>query len=412
MKHILSYLCERPWAITSRAMETMHRIVEREGDLEAVAARLGERIEKTTYATEKRGAIAVLNVEGPIFRYANLFTAFCGATSIEMLARDFNVALDDKSVEGILVNVNSPGGEADGLCEMADMIHAGRDKKPIYAYVGGLGASGGYWLAAAAKEVYAHASALVGSIGVVASVYDDRGEQEKTGVRKYEIVSSQSPRKRADVTTEGGRAQIQEMVDAMADIFIGRVAMYRGVSAEDVTQKFGQGGVLPGAKAQRAGMIDAVSSFESVLAAMNSEASKKSFSIAASGAASSTQEDVMADDKKPDAAQLSAQERKRIKDILESAEAKGREKFARHLALETNTEVAVAIGFLAAAAQDQPPPAPAPPAEPKADQLTERMRALGNPVVGIDSGKPVDDDAAEIAAVVQYLPEAQRRRHQ
>ena len=115
----------------------------------------------------------------------------------------------------------------------------------------------------------------------------------------------------------------------------------------------------------------------------------------------------MADDKQPDVGAIKAQalkdERARIQAILGCEEAKGREGLARHLALETDMDPEVARKALAAA-----PAAAAAPVE-SSDQLGERMKALGNPKVGIESDKG-DDTENEINAIAGFLPAAQRRR--
>jgi ClpP class serine protease len=57
-----------------------------------------------------RGGTAVIPVRGPIFRYANLFTGISGATSLEVSAKDFGVALNDRAIEQIVLAVDRPGG--------------------------------------------------------------------------------------------------------------------------------------------------------------------------------------------------------------------------------------------------------------------------------------------------------------
>jgi capsid assembly protease len=409
MKHVLSYLCTRPWAITTNAMQSIHDIVARETSLEAVAAKIGKPLENTGGRVEMRGSVAVLSAEGPLFRYANLFTDISGATSIEMFSQAFNAALTNPQVEAILLNVNSPGGEADGVGEMAAMIFDARGIKPITAYVGGIGASGGYWLAAAAERVVMNETAMVGSIGIVANLIDSREAEAKAGVKRYELVSSCSPDKRVDIATDEGRAKMLEMVDAMAEVFVARVAQYRNTTAEHVIANYGKGFVHAGRKALAAGMVDALGSFEGIVAELNTAAAagNHGLKLAAGSPVASKKEATMADDKQPDVGAIKAQalkdERARIQAILGCEEAKGREGLARHLALETDMDPEVARKALAAA-----PAAAAAPVE-SSDQLGERMKALGNPKVGIESDKG-DDTENEINAIAGFLPAAQRRR--
>ena len=261
-----------PWAIRPEALNALLAIAAREDVApaliaaamshapEAVAAKLGRPLDNS-HTVSVRDDVAVVPVVGPIFRYGGLFSAISGATSIEVVARDFQTALDDPDVRAILLHVDSPGGEVSGVGEFADMIYAARGRKPITAYVSDLGASAAYWIASATDRVVVAETAAVGSIGVVAAMKDPA----KHDTREIEFVSSQSPKKRADITTEGGRAQVQAVVDAIADVFVGTVARNRGVSVETVLRRYGAGGILIGRQAVEAGLADQLGSFEGTL---------------------------------------------------------------------------------------------------------------------------------------------------
>ncbi|MEE4465088.1 S49 family peptidase, partial [Azotobacter chroococcum] len=169
MPRAFELAASRPWLMLPDALDTLMAIADRQGDPEALEARLGKPLDNTR-AVSLRDGVAVIPVTGPIMRYANLFTRISGATSTQELATDLQAALDDPKVRAIVLNVDSPGGEATGINELADMIHAARGRKPIKAYVGGTGASAAYWIASAADEVVVDDTALLGSIGVVVEV--------------------------------------------------------------------------------------------------------------------------------------------------------------------------------------------------------------------------------------------------
>lgn len=235
--------------------------------IEAVEAQLGRRMDNARTTTMRQG-VAVIPVTGPIFRYANLFTMMSGATSTEDLSLDFNAALSDPNVEAILLNIDSPGGEATGINELADMIAQARTTKPIWSYIEGYGASAAYWIASATERIVMDATAAAGSIGVVMAVPDPANKSAKA----IEFVSSQSPNKRPDPTTERGKAQLQKMVDDMAAVFVEKVAAHRGVSTDHVLTQFGAGGMTVGAGAVEAGLADSLGSFESTLTALQTHA--------------------------------------------------------------------------------------------------------------------------------------------
>ncbi len=135
-----------------------------------------------------------------------------------------------------------------------------------------MAASGGYWIASAADRVVVSELAILGSIGVVLGVEDKTAAEERRGVRNIQFVSSQSPGKRPDPTTDKGRSQIQAMVDDLAAVFVGAVAKHRRVTTDAVIKNFGAGGVKIGAKAVASGMADEVGQFETVLASLNNRA--------------------------------------------------------------------------------------------------------------------------------------------
>ncbi|HVI60124.1 MAG TPA: S49 family peptidase [Luteimonas sp.] len=263
----------RPWVIEPQALETILAIADRLGDPQALQAKTGRPLENTRRVVMRDG-VAVIPVVGPIFRYANLFTEISGATSTGVLARDIQTALDNDYVRGIVLEMNSPGGEATGINELAKLIRAGAKRKRIVAYGGGSVASGAYWMGAAASEIVIDETAALGSIGVVMSYTDTRKRDEKSDVRTVDIVSSQSPDKRIDPNTDEGRAKVQSLVDTLADVFVAAVADYRKTSVEKVLSDFGRGGVLIGAQAIKAGMADRIGSLESVIAELAGSASK------------------------------------------------------------------------------------------------------------------------------------------
>ena len=92
-----NYATGTPWAMTEPSLDTVLTIAKREQDsIEAITERLGRPLEHSHQIT-MYGQTAVLPVTGPLFRYANLFTAISGATSYEVLARELGQALDPAS---------------------------------------------------------------------------------------------------------------------------------------------------------------------------------------------------------------------------------------------------------------------------------------------------------------------------
>jgi ClpP class serine protease len=259
----------QPWLMLPDALDNLLAIADRQNDLEALETRLGKQLDNSRTVTQ-RGNVAVIPVTGPIFRYASFFTRISGATSTGTIATDLQAALDNPAIKSIVLSIDSPGGEANGINELADMIHAARDKKRIVAYVGGSGASAAYWIASAASEVVVDATALVGSIGVVLNVSVSK---EQDGKKSYEIVSGTAPNKRPNIETDEGRAEITKTVDALANVFVSKVARNLNVSADKVPEMGGHGGLKVGAEAVESGLAHRVGSLESVIAELAGPAS-------------------------------------------------------------------------------------------------------------------------------------------
>lgn len=253
--------CAVPWAIQAAWLRGILAIAAREHDLRAVMAEVGQPLERTHVVTVRDG-VATIPIIGPIFRYADMFTELSGGVTLDALAMDLHAALETPEVKAIVFAIDSPGGEVNGLAEMADMIYAAQLRKPTVAYIGGMGASAAYYFASAAQTVVVDRSALVGSIGTILTVDDP--EADDSG--EITFVASQSPKKLMDPATADGADELQNLVDALAAVFIADVARYRGVSEATVLAQFGQGGILVGQAAVAAGLADRLGSYEGVVA--------------------------------------------------------------------------------------------------------------------------------------------------
>ncbi|HZF24021.1 MAG TPA: S49 family peptidase [Burkholderiales bacterium] len=434
-------LNDRPWAMSLTALRSL---VAACGalDFEAVAARAGQPLDNGSGVMNYHGT-AVVNIRGPLFRYRSIWTWLLGGTSVEQTALALHAAVDDPTVQRIVLAINSPGGQIDGINELANMIRTANQTKPITAYVDGQGASAAYWLASAAGTIVADETARLGSIGVRATVFDERAAEEKQGVKRYEIISSQSPLKRTDPGTDQGRAQLQQMVDAMAAVFIAKVAEFRGTSEEKVVSDFGQGAELSARDAVSVGMAEALGSLEGLLGAGNGDpvrvvrdqpalrvglGTTVPAAVLHIGAAATEPEaaeetddeecdcppgeDCECDEEEQEPLDSSAsegdgdlitptEERQRIAAILTCEEARGREELARTLALETNHTLEAAQKLLKAC--------PLAVATKPVNALEVRMGQIQNPNVGV-SGDAVADDspAAEVQRILAFVPKSRR----
>lgn len=208
---------------------------------------------------------AILQIIGPILSHKNALSGLLNTSTIDVLTTSLQFVFESIDINAVLICIDSSGGTVSGVNELAEIIYASRGKKPMIAYVSGLCASAAYWIASACDEIVIDETASLGSIGVVSRIYDDTERMRKEGISEISIVSSQSPQKRLDIKTEEGRAQIQQQVDQIAEVFVEKVARNRNVSIEKVLTDFGQGGLLVGKYAVQAGLADRLGSLDQLI---------------------------------------------------------------------------------------------------------------------------------------------------
>ena len=305
-----------------------------------------------------REGIAHIDVSGALVFEQNLLTRFIaailGGTLYADLQQSIKRAAEDPRVQGILLRVNSPGGSVSGTETTAQLLREAAKTKPVVAYVESQAASAAYWLSSAATKIVAAGQTVtVGSIGVVAVMKDGTERDAKSGVKTYQFVSSQSPKKRPDLATDEGKMQLQDFVDSLAQVFIEAVAQNRGVDAKRVQTEFGQGDILPANRALPLGMIDQIGTEAEALALLGQMArSHGPQSAAKSKHAGGSMHQPNAEGAQPTVneaairSQAHQSERARIAAILNHEEASGREPLARHLALETDLGAEAAVGIL------------------------------------------------------------------
>jgi ClpP class serine protease len=276
--NVIARITGAPWLIQAEALETMIELASRElpnqetidawkneASRRALATRAGDPLGNTPSARVRDG-VAIIPIAGPIFRYANLFTQFSGATALLDFAANLAAARADSRVRGILLEIDSPGGDVTGLSEAADMIAQAAGEKPLVAYVEGSAHSAAYWLASAASRVVLSSTATIGSLGAVVAMQDSTEAQARTGVRRFRFVSTQTPNKLLDPTTDSGAAKVQALADRLASEFLTAAATARDMTTEQLLAATDGGGLVVGADAVAAGLADQVLGFEATLA--------------------------------------------------------------------------------------------------------------------------------------------------
>lgn len=226
----------------------------------AITTKKGTPMEGTRHVSVIDG-VAVMNLFGPIYPRANMMT-MSGATSIQQFVSDFVKAYNSDDIKAILMNGDTPGGDVRGVPDSSALIYQAskQDRKPIHSFVEGYGASAGYYILSACQQgnFYGSKSSLTGSIGVILTV-----QAKSNGI--YEIVSSISPNKRPDPSTDEGMANLREQVNDLGDQFRADVMRNRGITLEKFTKDYGQGSVKVGPRAKSLGLIDGISTLSEAI---------------------------------------------------------------------------------------------------------------------------------------------------
>ncbi|MCL2123334.1 MAG: signal peptide peptidase SppA [Desulfovibrionaceae bacterium] len=165
----------------------------------------------------------------------------------------------DKSIKGVLLRVNSPGGGAAASHELYDALKRLAAKKPVYASMGSVAASGGLMVALAAERVLATPTTFTGSIGVKMEIPQVHGLMEKLGLHRESIASGRYKDAGTPFRpmTEDERTYLTEVINDMHTSFVTLVVQARQLSEEKV-RDMADGRILTGAKALELGLVDAL----------------------------------------------------------------------------------------------------------------------------------------------------------
>lgn len=160
-------------------------------------------------------------------------------------------------IKAVVVRIDSPGGAVAPTQEIFEEIQKTKKSKPFIASMGGMAASGGYYIASACDKIVANPGTLTGSIGVIMQLNNVEELMKKVGVKGYNIKSGANK----DIgspfqpLSPEGREILQSLVDDVHRQFVKAVAQGRGLD-ETVVRKLADGRVYSGAQAKELGLID------------------------------------------------------------------------------------------------------------------------------------------------------------
>lgn len=273
--HIRRALAGKLWYVHEQKMQEMLAFLEIKlaggsSAPEVIASIRAANAEAAARAqgASKPGVLAVIPIYGMIMhRQMEDISGGSSGTSTNSLSMALRQAMDDPNVGSIVLDIDSPGGDVDGIDELASEIYQARKQKKITAVSNCLCASAAYYLAAQASEIVVSPSSLTGSIGVYTMHEDDSAMLEAAGI-KLELIKygeNKAEGNSLGPLTDSAREHMQQIVDTYGIAFEKAVARGRGVKQDEVHGKFGQGRVFDAKTAVRIGMADRVGTLAEVL---------------------------------------------------------------------------------------------------------------------------------------------------
>jgi protease-4 len=174
---------------------------------------------------------------------------------------------ESKGIKAVVVRIDSPGGAVAPTQEIYEEIEKLRKKKPVIASLGGMAASGGYYIASACDQVVSNPGTLTGSIGVIMELGNVEELMKKIGVQGYNIKSGANK----DIGTPfkplspEGKAILQALVNNVHAQFVSAVAKGRKMDEEKV-RELADGRVYSGEQAKGLGLVDLLGNMEDAVA--------------------------------------------------------------------------------------------------------------------------------------------------
>jgi len=279
LSHIASRVFNTPLMIDSKKLAAILAVLAPRLGLEppaADAALLAEQRSRRPYAFTDAG-IAVIEVSGSLVNRASGMDAQSGLTSYEQLGNEILEAATDPQVRGVLLRLDSYGGEANGAWDVASLIEEAARMKPVWAAVDDWALSAGYLLASAADRIWVTRTGGVGSVGIIAMHLDQSGWDAANGLRYTTIFAGDRKNdfNPHEPLSEGARSVLVAEVDRLYGMFVDAVARRRSLSAAAVRAT--QAGILYGEDSVAQGFADRVGTFRDALTAMTDLLSKPKF---------------------------------------------------------------------------------------------------------------------------------------
>jgi len=219
--------------------------------------------------------IALVYAVGSITKGEDEFDPVFGGKSLgsDTLTEILETVSEDETTKGVLVRIDSPGGDAFASDEIWRSMMLLRAKKPIVISMSDLAASGGYYMAATGDPIVAQPGTLTGSIGIIYGKLNLKGLYDKIGVQKEIIRRGPFSAMDSDYGsyTPQERERVRALMDDFYQDFLAKVADARKMTVSEVDQ-IAQGRVWTGEQARGNGLVDELGGLDAALAILKKNA--------------------------------------------------------------------------------------------------------------------------------------------
>jgi protease-4 len=200
-------------------------------------------------------------------------TRASGAMTVRDRLREL---IEEDSVKGVLLSINSPGGTVGASKELYEAVKDLSEKKPVVVSMLDQATSGGYYAASAATKIYANAGTLTGSIGVILSGFNAKELLDKVGIQSQTIKTGRykdifSPFRELG---EPERQLLQELLQSTYQEFITDVSKGRKLDLE-LVRKLADGRIYTGQQAKENKLVDALGTLDQAIADLRGLSRKK-----------------------------------------------------------------------------------------------------------------------------------------
>lgn len=265
LTHVKNFIYQQPWLLPEEYLNAYVEILENHfaGLPNAKAAAM----DYTPPAVETVNGVDVIRVMGPIIPRANLFSQISGATSIDVLSKQFAESIANPNSVCTMLYFDSPGGSVQGIFEFSDQVRqAATDPKvkKVEAFIEGQCCSAAYCIASQCEGIHATRGSMLGSIGVVAKLSSTDRMERNAGVDSTVIASHELKAAGSSTLTPNQESMIRRKVMQCFEMFKDCVIRARADSIGDINP-LATGEVFMADECLKNGLCDSITTFDSII---------------------------------------------------------------------------------------------------------------------------------------------------